>query len=191
MRTGGEIAYVAIGANLGDREGVLAKTIEAFASEADLELRAASPVFETDPIGPAGQGAYLNAMIEIEVWLSPEELLTWLQTTELAMGRDRSEDAVRWGARTLDLDLIFFGDRCIERPELVVPHPRAHLRAFVMCPMVALAPDFVHPVLGLKAEAILRSLGEEERAGVRDFPRPDGWPGSAQGADYRRMLPGS
>lgn len=191
MRAGGEVAYVAVGANLGDREGVLAQTIRALESEVDLILRAASPVFETDPIGPGGQGAYLNAILELHVWLSPGELLERLQATEFGMGRDRSEGAVRWGARTLDLDLIFFGDRCIDRPELVVPHPRAHVRGFVMRPMAALAPDFVHPILGLKIERILRELPEAEREGVRSFARPAGWPGSTQDADSQHMFPPS
>ena len=189
MRAGGEIAYIAVGANLGDREDVLARAIRALESEVDLVLRAASPVFETEPVGPAGQGAYLNAMLEFRVWLSPRELLERLQATELALGRDRSADAVRWGARTLDLDLIFFGDRCIERAELIVPHPRAHLRAFVMRPMAALAPDFVHPILGLKIERILRELPEDERDGVRSFARPMGWPGSMLDADSPRIFP--
>ncbi len=191
MRAGGEIVYVAVGANLGDRERVLSQTIRALESAVDLVLQAASPVFETDPIGPAGQGAYLNAMLELRSWLSPGELLERLQATELAMGRDRGAGAVRWDARTLDLDLIFFGDRCIDRRELVVPHPRAHLRAFVMRPMAALAPDYVHPVLGLNVERILRELPEAERDGVRSFARPAGWPGSTQSADLLRMLPPS
>ncbi|MFK7896911.1 MAG: 2-amino-4-hydroxy-6-hydroxymethyldihydropteridine diphosphokinase [Myxococcota bacterium] len=183
MQSGGEVAYVAVGANLGDRESVLAQTILAIEAETDLVLRAASPVFETDPVGPAGQGAYLNAMLELDVALSPRALLDRLQAIEMSMGRDRSAAAVRWGARTLDLDLIFFGSERVDAPDLIVPHPRAHLRAFVMRPMAALAPEFIHPVLGLAVERILAGLPAADLAGVRPFARPEGWPVSPDGPE--------
>jgi 2-amino-4-hydroxy-6-hydroxymethyldihydropteridine diphosphokinase len=177
MRAGGEIVYVAVGANLGDREAAFAGVIEAIEAEAGLLLLAASAVFETAPVGPAGQGAYLNAALEMRTWLSPLELLRRLQKIELRLGRDRGPEVARWGPRVIDLDVLFYGERCIDVPDLVVPHPRAHQRAFVMLPMLQLAPELRHPVLGLSVAEIARTHAAENDD-VRDWPRPAGWPGS-------------
>ncbi len=176
MRVGGEIVYVAVGANLGDREATFAAVIESFESERDLLLLAASPVYETAPVGPGGQAAYLNAAIELRTWLAPLELLHRLQRIEARLGRDRGPDAVRWGPRRIDLDLLFYGDQCIELPELVVPHPRAHERAFVMLPMAQLAPKFRHPVVGLSVAEIARR--QPDKGDVLVWSRPPGWPGN-------------
>lgn len=175
MRSGGEVAYVAVGSNLGDREAILAAVIRSIDAEPEIHLLAASPVFETDPFGPGDQDCYLNAAVCVRTWYSPQELLGRLQRIEFALGRDRSPSAQRWGARRVDLDILFFGDRCIESPELVVPHPRAHERAFVMTPMAELAPDFAHPILGSTMLALARDRPDPET--VRPWPRPAGWPG--------------
>ena len=126
MRDGGELVFVAVGANLGDREATFAAVVRALEREPDLLLVAASSVYETDPIGPGDQGNYLNAVLGLRSWLAPLELLGRLQQIEAMLGRDRPPSAVRWSARTIDLDLLFFGERCIELPELTVPHPRLH-----------------------------------------------------------------
>lgn len=176
MREGGELVFVAVGANLGDREATLAAVIRELEREPDLVLLAASTVYETDPIGPGEQGPYLNAVLELRSWIAPLELLRRLQRIEELFGRDRSPAAIRWGARTLDLDLLFYGERTIELPELVVPHPRAHERAFVLVPLAELAPSLVHPRLGATIEAIARALFDREA--VRPLRRPAGWPGA-------------
>ncbi len=179
MRGGGEIFYVAVGANLGDREATFAAVIRAIEAEPDLLLLAASPVFETEPVGPGAQAAYLNAALRLRAWISPLDLLIRLQRIEVALGRDRSVEAVRWGPRPVDLDILFCGDRCIELPDLVVPHPRAHERAFVMTPMSELDPDLPHPVLGLTMAEIADS--RPDRDAVRRWPCPSGWPGGGPG----------
>jgi 2-amino-4-hydroxy-6-hydroxymethyldihydropteridine diphosphokinase len=176
MRSGGEIVYVAVGANLGDREAAFASVIRSIEAESELLLLAASPVFETDPIGPAGQGAYLNAALRLRSWLSPTGLLATLQGIERALGRERGAGAERWGPRTIDLDILFYGERCIEMPQLVVPHPRAHERAFVMRPMAELDPHLIHPRLGVTIAEIARTRPDAES--VRSWPRPLGWPGA-------------
>ena len=174
MRAVEEIVYVAIGANLGDREATFARVIRAIERDPDLGLLAASSVYETPPVGPSGQSPYLNAVLELRVRLAPLELLHRLQAIELTLGRDRGPDAIRWGPRVIDLDLVFFGERCIELPELVVPHARAHERSFVMTPLAELAPDLTHPRLGQTMSAI--AAGQAGRENVRVQPRPTGWP---------------
>lgn len=178
MRTSGEIVYVAIGANLGNREATFAAAIRSIEAEPDLLLLAASPVFEAEPVGPGPQGSYLNAVLRLRAWLSPIELLMRLQRIESALGRDRSASVERWGPRTIDLDILFFGERCIELPDLVVPHPRAHERAFVMMPMAELDPGLAHPILGETMWTIARSRSDWHT--VRPWPRPPGWPGAEQ-----------
>ncbi|MBW2498347.1 MAG: 2-amino-4-hydroxy-6-hydroxymethyldihydropteridine diphosphokinase [Deltaproteobacteria bacterium] len=175
MRRGGEIVYVAVGANVGDREATLGSLIRVIEGESEILLLAASPVFETDPVGPPGQGAYLNAALRLRTWLSPSELLGRLQRIEGELGRIRGPQVERWGPRTLDLDILFYGERCIEMPDLVVPHPRAHERAFVMRPMAALDPDLIHPRLGITMLEIVRARPDAE--GIRSWRRPAGWPG--------------
>ncbi|HEB91312.1 MAG TPA: 2-amino-4-hydroxy-6-hydroxymethyldihydropteridine diphosphokinase [Deltaproteobacteria bacterium] len=176
MRRGGEIVYVAVGANLGDRDATFSKVIRAVERESNLLLLAASPIFETEPIGPEEQNPYLNAVLGLRSWFGPLDLLRWLQSVERALGRTRDPGAPRWGPRMLDLDLLFFGDRCLETPELVIPHVRAHERNFVMVPMAEIAPSFVHPRLGRTIVEIARSL--VGAGGIQPWPRPVGWPGA-------------
>jgi 2-amino-4-hydroxy-6-hydroxymethyldihydropteridine diphosphokinase len=123
----GELAYVALGSNLGDRATYLAGARRAMAALPGSRIVAESEVEETLPIGPLGQGAYLNQIVALETSLTPHELLTQLQAIERAAGRVRTE---RWGPRTLDLDIVQFGDRTIRDPDLVVPHPELPHRDF-------------------------------------------------------------
>jgi 7,8-dihydro-6-hydroxymethylpterin-pyrophosphokinase len=121
-------------------------------------------------------------VLGLRSWLAPLELLGRLQQIEAMLGRDRARTSVRWGPRTIDLDLLFYGDRCIELPELVVPHPRAHERAFVLVPLAELAPSFVHPRLGATIEEIALSLRDTEH--VRRQRRPAGWPGAQSESSF-------
>jgi len=105
-----------------------------------------SSVYQTDPVGPPPQGPYLNAAVRFETSLAAEALLSRLLEIESEQARRRTSE--RLGPRTLDLDLLLFGDRSIDEPGLVVPHPRMHLRAFVLEPLSEIAGTWVHPVLG-------------------------------------------
>jgi 2-amino-4-hydroxy-6-hydroxymethyldihydropteridine diphosphokinase len=118
----GEVADVALGSNLGDREAHLAAARAAIAVFPRTRLLAASAVEETAPVGPVAQGAYLNQMLRIETALDPHELLDRLLAVEAAAGRVR-DPALRWGPRTLDCDVVRFGARTIHTPRLTLPHP--------------------------------------------------------------------
>lgn len=122
-----DVAYIALGSNLGDRAALLAAARAALAALPGSRLLAESAVDETEPLGPAGQGAYLNQMIALETTLSPRELLAALQRIEAAHGRTR---AVRWGPRTLDLDIVVFERQVVREPDLIVPHPELPNRDF-------------------------------------------------------------
>ncbi|WP_432822391.1 2-amino-4-hydroxy-6-hydroxymethyldihydropteridine diphosphokinase [Trichloromonas sp.] len=139
-------AYLALGANLGDRLATFRQTRAALDRHAEIEVTGASAIFETDPVGgPAGQGAYLNAVLRVATTLAPDALLAACHELELRFGRIRQE---RWGARTLDVDLLLYADVTCAGPELTLPHPRLHLRRFVLAPLLELAPDLSHPLLG-------------------------------------------
>jgi 2-amino-4-hydroxy-6-hydroxymethyldihydropteridine diphosphokinase len=146
---------IGLGSNLGDRRAALEGAIAALAETPGILVRKLSTFHETEPLGgPSGQGRYLNAAAVLETSLDPFALLKVLQAIEAQFGRVRT---VRWGERTLDLDLLLFGDRIIDTPELVVPHPRYAARRFVLEPLAEIAPQAVDPVrkrtiLELRAE---------------------------------------
>jgi 2-amino-4-hydroxy-6-hydroxymethyldihydropteridine diphosphokinase len=128
---GGERVYVALGSNVGDRAAHLAYARERLAALPHTRLLAQSRVEETAPLGPVPQGAYLNQMVLLETTLGPAELLVHLHAVESERGRDRRVGAsVRWGPRTLDLDIVRFGNRVTREPELVLPHPELPNRPF-------------------------------------------------------------
>ncbi len=138
------MAYLGLGSNLGDRRGHLERALAALGREDGVRVLRISPLYETAPVGgPAGQGPYLNAVAEVETDLGPRELLATLLGIEQSLGRVRQE---RDGPRTIDLDLLFHGDRVLDEPDLVVPHPRLHQRLFVLRPLADLAPGLLHPV---------------------------------------------
>jgi 2-amino-4-hydroxy-6-hydroxymethyldihydropteridine diphosphokinase len=149
-------AFVAIGSNLGDRERHLAAAVAGLRATPGVATLVCSQIYETAPVGPPGQGPYLNAVARLETSLAPRALLERCLALENAAGRVRS--GVRNEARSLDLDLLLYGDRCIEEPGLYVPHPRLHERPFVLAPLRELAPERRHPRLGRRVAALAAAL---------------------------------
>jgi 2-amino-4-hydroxy-6-hydroxymethyldihydropteridine diphosphokinase len=147
-------AYVGLGSNLGDRAAHLLLGLSALSRLPKTHLLRLSPVYETDPVGPP-QPPYLNMVAELETELSPKGLLAEMLRIEKALGRERRE---RWGPRTLDLDLLLYGDLVLEEEGLSVPHPRLHERAFVLVPLLDLLPEGRHPLLGQSFAELLASL---------------------------------
>jgi 2-amino-4-hydroxy-6-hydroxymethyldihydropteridine diphosphokinase len=138
-------AFVGIGSNLGDRETNLARAIELLSAEDGIDVVAVSEIRETEPVGPVEQGPFLNGVVQVETSLRPGELLERLLSVESRLGRVRAE---RWGPRTIDLDLLLYGDEVIDERGLTVPHPRLGQRRFVLEPLADLAPTLVVPGLG-------------------------------------------
>ncbi len=151
------IAYIGLGSNLGDRRRNLESALGALRETSGIELVAVSMLIETEPEGPPGQDRYLNGAATICTKLSPRGLLHVMLEIESAHGRERTVER-RWGPRRLDLDLLMYADRIIDEPELVVPHPRMHQRTFVLAPLAQIAPDAVHPVLGVTIRALHERL---------------------------------
>lgn len=152
-RPGAE-AFVAFGANRDARLERLRAGRASLAAEPGLEVRAASRVYSSEPVGPGRQRAYLNAVVQVVSAIDAFALLAVLQRIEVEQGRERGPETVRWGSRTLDLDLLLFDDARLSTPDLEVPHPRMPERAFVLEPLCELAADRVHPRLGETFETL-------------------------------------
>jgi len=152
------LACIGLGSNLGDRRAALEGAIAALAATSGVHVQKVSRFHETEPEGgPPGQGKYLNAAAVIETNLDAHGLLSVLQEIEAQLGRVRS---VRWGERTLDLDLLLFADQILSATELTVPHPRLRARRFVLEPLAEIAPDTVDPVTKRTIADLLAALEE-------------------------------
>jgi 2-amino-4-hydroxy-6-hydroxymethyldihydropteridine diphosphokinase len=139
-------AFVGLGSNLGDREVMLRRALELLAAEPGVEVRHVSSFRETEPVGFTDQPRFLNAAAEVETELAAPELLARLLDVERHLGRVRS--GPRFGPRTIDLDLLLYGDETIDVPGLRVPHPRLHERQFALEPLAELDPELVLPGRG-------------------------------------------
>src|SRR5581483_9035569 len=148
-------AFVGLGSNLGDREGTIRAALDALGAEEGIEVVAVSTLRETDPVGVGPQPLFLNGAAELETTLSARELLDRLLATEQRFGRTRV--AGEHGPRTLDLDLLLYGDEQIDEPGLSVPHPRLHERRFALEPLFELAPGLVVPGRG-SVESLLTGV---------------------------------
>ena len=139
-------AYVGLGANLGDREASLRAALDRLGAMPGVDVVAVSAFRETDPVDYLEQPRFVNAAAAVETDLSPRELLGALLAVERVLGRSR--EGPRYGPRTIDLDLLLYGDEVLEEPGLTVPHPRLHERAFALTPLAELDPGLVVPGRG-------------------------------------------
>jgi 2-amino-4-hydroxy-6-hydroxymethyldihydropteridine diphosphokinase len=138
----GVVAFLGLGSNLGDRLANLQSAVDALQTEPGLRVTASSRVWETTPVGGPPQPDYLNAVIQVETDLSARDLLDAARRVESRLGRVRSQ---RWGARTMDVDILLYDDAQIDETDLVIPHLRLTERAFVVLPLLELEPDPVLP----------------------------------------------
>ena len=147
--------FLALGSNLGNRKTFLTTAVQCLQNHKDISVLQESTVIETAPVGEVDQGAFLNQVIEIKTNLNPLELLAVILAIEKSQGRIRTE---KWGPRTLDIDILFFGDTVIQDETLQIPHPELHRRVFVLQPLQEIAPEYIHPILDLPVHAMLDSL---------------------------------
>ena len=158
VRRGWHRAFVALGSNMGDKQGYLDGAVEALRADECVRVKKVSAYRVTEPYGGVEQDDFLNAAMEIETLYDPEELLDALHVLEQAARRER---LVHWGPRTLDLDILFYDDLVQDDPALILPHPDLQNRDFVLGPMVELAPNFVHPVLHKTMRQLLDALSSD------------------------------
>lgn len=158
------IAYVGVGSNLGDRRAQIRKALDLLQQDQKVRILRRSSLYETEPVGIRDQPLFLNAVVKISTQHTSPGLLAVLQSIERRMGRRRT---FRWGPRRIDLDLLLYGDQLINQPDLVVPHPELTRRAFVLVPLVEIASNAVHPLLGKTMAELLACVRNTE--GVRRY----------------------
>ena len=149
-------AFLSVGSNLGDPLRNCRLGIEALCADNRVELLARSPFYRTQPVDFLEQDWFVNAALKVRTMLAPLELLALIQSIQRHMGR--KSDAIRFGPRMLDLDIIFYEDLVLDTPHLVVPHPRMHKRRFVLQPICDIDPGVVHPLLGRTMLELLQQL---------------------------------
>ncbi|EEQ79470.1 2-amino-4-hydroxy-6-hydroxymethyldihydropteridine diphosphokinase [Staphylococcus warneri] len=135
-------AYLGLGSNMGDRAHQLQQAIQIIDRFQHIDVTSVSPIYETEPVGYTDQPQFLNLCIEIETTLKPQELLKRCLETEQALHRVRK---IRWGPRTLDVDILLYGNEIIEEDNLIIPHPRMVERAFVLIPLNDIASKHIEP----------------------------------------------
>jgi len=149
--------YLGLGSNMGNRQENLDKALDLLSQR--LQLGQVSSLYDTEPVGNINQPRFLNLVCQVYTRLAPEELLTLAKGVELKLGRAPGTSNA---SRPIDIDILFYGDKVINTPELVIPHPRLTERAFVLVPLAEIAPDLVHPVSGKTVRELLEAITETQ-----------------------------
>ena len=167
-------AFVGFGSNMGDSLSVCSRAVERLHRPPEVRVLRVSSFYETEPVGMTEQAPFLNGVLLCETALGPEDLLGAAQEIEKAFHRTRE---VRWGPRTLDLDILAYGGLRIALPHLIVPHPRLHERRFVLIPLLEIDPAWVHPASGEPGRRLLEAIPAEGQDVVK-VRRAPVWRGS-------------
>lgn len=155
------IVYLSIGSNSGDRLANLQHITSRLTMREDIDLIQASSFYETEPWGEKNQPWFLNAVLQIKTQLTPTELLNVCQDIEAKLGRNREKEA-HWGERPADIDILFYDKEIILGNNLSIPHKHLHERAFVLVPLLEIAPNFIHPALNKSTEELYDDLNSPE-----------------------------
>ncbi len=164
-----QTAYISLGSNLEEPEHQVLQAVEQISEIPESTLVGASRLYRSAPVGPEGQPDYINAVVALETHLAPLALLDALQAIEQHHGRVRH---IRWGARTLDLDILLYGQEVIQSERLIIPHREMHWRNFVLQPLGDITPELVLPT-GQKLQNLLQTVGSEGLLAIGNIPLPE------------------
>ncbi len=154
-------AYIGVGSNQGDKERNCRRAVSEIGDFPETRVRAVSSWFATEPWGAPSSEWYVNGVAAVDTSLEPESLLQHCQTVERKLGRPAERQ--RWADRVIDLDILFYDDRVLEGPDLIIPHPELHRRRFVLAPLCELAPDQKHPLLGSSIRELWARVEDDKR----------------------------
>ncbi|MBI5250442.1 MAG: 2-amino-4-hydroxy-6-hydroxymethyldihydropteridine diphosphokinase [Desulfomonile tiedjei] len=158
--------YIGFGSNQGNREFKFKEVLKEFGRLSDVTVTKSSSLYETDPVGLSDEGqSFINAVIEAQTDVAPRELMALLRDMESVLGKSPTHRSDL--SRTVDLDLLLYGDLKFKDTDLEIPHPRMHTRGFVLAPLAEIAPEVVHPVLECTVRELLKRILPEELQGVR------------------------
>lgn len=157
----GHVAYISVGSNIGNKLENCKKGVNLLLRSDSVTLKTQSPFYKTDPVDYLDQDWFINYVIKIETSLNPFELLNRLKSLQKDAGRPN--DAIRFGPRILDLDIILFDDAVINSENLTIPHPRMHKRRFVLKPICDIDPEIIHPVFKKNMKYLLYNMNDEEQ----------------------------
>ena len=160
------LAYIGFGSNIGDRLVHIQNAIQTLSKTEGITLQKISSLYKTDPVGYEAQAQFLNGVAAIHTTLSPLSLLHTLKDIETAIGR---KHRIRWGPREIDLDILIYGDLCVQTEKLIIPHPEMHLRGFVLVPLAEIAPDLVHPVFQVSIQTLLNHFEDDKTVSESGF----------------------
>lgn len=166
-----ETVYIGFGSNVGDRVDFCDRAITLLSLLPHSQLMGVSLLYETEPVNDGsnpGEGWFLNGVVQLETDVTPQSLLSVLREIERSLGRDESD---RSGPRTIDLDILFYGEQVIDEPGLTIPHPRLHQRRFVLMPLSELDPLLVHPVRQRSVNRMLAEVKDQSEVRLL-FPQP-------------------
>lgn len=149
--------FLGLGSNVGDRGANLQSALVDL-ERWEVRILHASSIYETEPFGKKDQSDFYNMVVRVQTDRSPQDLLMALHAIERSLGRDYRE---KWGPRTIDIDILFYGETVLDDPELILPHPQLIGRKFVLIPLQEIAPGFVHPVLQKTVEQLLKECSDE------------------------------
>lgn len=160
------VAYIGFGSNQGDRQAKYEEAVNALNQIRSIIVLKCSRLYETDPVGLVDGGAeFLNGAVAVETDLDPTELMAAMRSIELQLGK--SPDHRSDMSRPVDLDLLLYGDETVRQGGITIPHPRMHVRAFVLAPLAEIASEAMHPTLNRSVRSLLEGLSEEEKVDVR------------------------
>lgn len=153
------LVYIGFGSNIDDRLAHIQNAIQNLSKTEEITLQKISSIYTTDPVGYETQAQFLNGVAAIQTTLPPLPLLHILKDIETTVGR---KHRIRWGPREIDLDILIYGDLCLQTEKLVIPHPEMHLRRFVLVPLAEIAPDLVHPVFQETIQTLRNRLEDDK-----------------------------
>ena len=160
------LAYIGFGSNIGDRLAHIQNALDTLSKTEGIALKQISSIYKTEPVGYKAQAQFLNGVAAIQTSLFPLSLLRTLKDIETAVGR---KHRIRWGPREIDLDILIYGDLCVQTKRLVIPHPEMHLRGFVLTPFAEIAPNLVHPVFQETIQTLLNRLEDDKTVSESGF----------------------